>query len=65
MMNTVFIYQCDDCGRYWTAYAGQTLQCPCGSKAREHLATVDPSVIIERGLNSVEGFRDMILEACV
>jgi len=60
-MNAVFVYQCQDCGTYWTVYTGQPLQCSCGSTERTHLATVDPAVIIMRGLNSVEGFRDMIL----
>ena len=58
----VFVYKCQ-CGNYWTSFASQPLlKCPfCGSKNREHIATVDAAVIIARALNG-EDMETIILE---
>jgi hypothetical protein len=61
MDRIVFVYKCQ-CDNYWTSYAGQPLKCPtCGSKERDHIATVDAAVIIARALNG-EDMETIILE---
>ena len=62
MNRAVFVYKCQ-CGNYWTSFASQPLsQCPfCGSKDREHIATVDAAVIIARAMNG-ESMETIILE---
>jgi hypothetical protein len=43
----LFVYRCLECKSHYGRYAGEVIRCKCGSKEREHTATVDPRRIIE------------------
>ena len=49
MSEPAFIYRCLDCRRVWGVGFNQTLRCDrCGSKERDHLATIDQLTVLLR-----------------